>query len=324
MKVLTDRNHPDDDFLVKERMSHMKALRGMLAMSIIIMLAAVSAIAETQKPTALTEEQKLKSCQETLNGIVSTENGTEFFCYAQNTPEWKDIHVGKEDNRYIKGSACALFSLANIIINTVPAEELNKLESLAKNPIKIDTKSVTFGRGVAERESFEIKGEPDYFRFYPLALANVITGNNWGMGISYNNNSYYADVLDAYGLTYRKAKFNEEAEAIKAGEHVICSVCTGGNSSPIAPSFGHFMVLCGYEDGKYYFLDSIKRDNYEYDKKGLIHVVVPGLICVEEADVEKLSMNGTGYIVAIDERHAPMTSARMEELANKSNEMIGE
>ena len=265
-----------------------------------------------------TEEEKLKERVNSYTKVVNVQDDI-FLVYAQNSEDWGDIAIGKGSKKRVKGSACACFSLANTIINCVPYEELPIIREATRYPIRIDSSSIVYGEGKYERASFEISRNEDYFRFFPLCIGNMACGNNYGLGDSFGSRGYYEYVLKLYGLEYEKIQELQDCINILKESNAYVIVCSGGSESPIAPKFGHYLVMAKYNDGKIYFLDSVFRDKYKDDKYGCIHPVEPGLFYVNEEDLDLLKITGTNFIVRPKKSHEKYSTEKIEKLIELSN-----
>ena len=245
------------------------------------------------KSSAESEEEILRSRTGTYNGIRSFCEKT-YVYYAQNSPEWEKIGLGKKGS--VGGAMCAATALSNVIVNSVPYGELSRIRNITTTPVRIDTHNLAPGQGCATRLKFEIEQDCDYFRFLPLCLGNYASGNN-GIGCTEpRNTGYYRQVLKAYGLDYATSKDLDLCiECIEEGAFVI--VCTGGTASPIAPKAGHYFVLAAVKHGYVYCIDSYCRDSYPYDREHLIEIVEPGVFRIPVDEVKYLCLHGTMFIV---------------------------
>ena len=79
-----------------------------------ILLIFSCAAAET---SSVTEEEAFRSRSATYNGIRSF-CGKTYVYYAQNSPEWDKVGLGKGNT--VGGAMCATTALSNVIVNSVP------------------------------------------------------------------------------------------------------------------------------------------------------------------------------------------------------------
>ena len=255
-----------------------------------ILLIFSCAAAET---SSVTEEEAFRSRSATYNGIRSF-CGKTYVYYAQNSPEWDKVGLGKGNT--VGGAMCATTALSNVIVNSVPYSDLSLIETITKTPVRFDTHNVAPGFGCVVRCKFVIRQDCDYFRFFPLCLGNYASGNNNIGCTEPRNTSHYRSVLKAYGLDYNTTKDADLCiECIEEGAFVIA--CTGGKASPIAPKSGHFFVLAAVKHGYVYCIDSYCRETYPYDRKHLIEIVEPGIIRVPVDEIRYLCLSGTMFII---------------------------
>ena len=246
--------------------------------------------------SAETEEELLKSRTESYNKVVSID-GRNYVVFAQNSPEYADIYISKNYSATVGKSACAPFTLANILVNMVNYEELPLIRNVSKWPIRIDTHSILREQGIRERDSFEIKTKEDYFRYFPLCIINIVASNNKGLGSRYATAGYYKVFFKNFGLTYETTMDIDYCVEKARQPGVMIAVSTGGRDSPIAKINGHYFVFAHADDEYAYFLDSSFRNEYKDDYKKIIHVIEPGLFSVRLEDLRDLQLSGTKYIV---------------------------
>ena len=273
-------------------------------------------------PDETSEEWKLKRRNASYNKVVEI-NGRHFVVYAQNSPEYSKINAGENSSTNVGDSSCSCFALANVLINTVNYDDLKLVREIARSPIKIDTKSVLIGKGIKEALSFELNRDEDLFRYFPLALINVIGGNNTSYGNGLGSTSTYKMFFKKMNIRFEKAKKLEGCvEAVENGAMVI--ICTGSAASPIANQYGHYFVMCSVVDNRVYFLDSMFRSTYKLDKNGIIFVQEPGVFWVDKENLNKLCIYGTSFIVYPNEDRTEYTQKDYDTLINKSNTKIEE
>ncbi len=266
----------------------------------------------------LTEEWKLKSRNVSFNKVVTIKDKN-FVLYAQNSPEYCDIQAGKSGSCTVGGSMCSAFALANVLINVVNYDDLEILKNIARSPIKIDTKSVMIGKGVREKDSFELTRNEDIFRYFPLALINIIGGNNVGFGNGLGNTGSYKLFFQRMGIRFEKTKETKDCvEAVK-NDGAMAVICTGSAASPIANQYGHYFVMAYVDGDRVYFLDSIMKNTYELDKYGIIYVQEPGVFWVDRENLKKLCLYGTKFIVYPNEDHTVYTQEDYDAYINLSN-----
>jgi hypothetical protein len=60
--------------------------------------------------------------------------------------------------------------------------------------------------------------------------------------------------------------------------------------SPFTSS-GHYLLMCGLDDEYMYFLDPLRRDNYDrYDKKGYAEILQPGVARIKLENLDKCGL----------------------------------
>lgn len=272
---------------------------------------------------AFIQEELLKTSPEVSYTAIHEINGKNYIVYAQNSPDWGKITAGVKGDAPIKTALCSVFSLSNIIVNCVPYKNLDAMLPLMIREPNFDTKTVAYNRGYNRKFKFVVNCLEDYLRYYPLCLANMISGNVRFSAGDVRSRGYYEKLLTQYGLEYVETQDLEECiELVRQG--AMASVCTGGGGSPIAPNFGHYFVMASVDDEYVYFLDSVYRDKYKYDKKHVIEIVTPGVFRVTLENVTKLSISGSKFVVWPDENRTNYTDEMLEEAIRVSNEKIPE
>lgn len=261
-----------------------------------------------------THEYRLKVMSESYNKVVEIE-GSFYLYFAQNSPEWGGLSTVQGSN--VRQSICAPTSLANVLVNSVPMEDLNVLLNMVSTPIRIDTMSIN-PVGIRSGLRFNIERCEDLLRFLPLCITNIQLRPNNTTSKVYTKMSYYDNYLDALSLNYTKSSDIEVCiqEIIDSGAYVIA--CTGGASSPIAPNNGHYLTLIHADDEYIYMLDSIFRDSYQYDKKNIIEILEPGVIRVKRENLSDFPIGGVKYIVypRVFNQYTPEDYSRILEISN--------
>lgn len=278
----------------------------------------LEAVKVEDDPNEKSEEWKLKGRNASFNKVVEI-NGRHYVVYAQNSPEYSEIKAGENGSTNVGGSTCSSFALANVLINTVNYDDLKLVREIARSPIKIDTKSVLIGKGIKEADSFELSRDEDLFRYFPLALINVIGGNNVGYGNGLGNTGSYKTFFKKMNIRFEKAKKLEGCVDAVENEGAMVVICTGSAASPIANQYGHFFVMASVKDNRVYFLDSMFRSIYKLDKDGIIFVQEPGVFWVDKENLGKLCIYGTSFIVYPNENRTEYTQKDYNELIEKSN-----
>lgn len=300
-----------------------KTVKIMVTIAVILVTVLFIAINSIAEEAVSTEEIKLKSRTESFNRVV-TIGDRNFVFYAQNSPEWDEIWVGKGRLATVGGNTCAAHSLANVLVNCAPYEKLPMVQELAPYPIKIDTNNISLWQGIKEENSFEIKENADFFRYLPLAILNVATGNNssYGSNTQFGTTNYYKLYFNKMGIEYKQTYDLKECIDEIINNHAMVIVCTGSKSSPIANKYGHYFVMAYATDDKVYFLDSIVRNEYKLDKKGYMHIDEPGVVWTERENVKNLCLFGTKFIIYPSEDATPYTQEKYESLINESNSLV--
>lgn len=272
----------------------------------------------SEETEELSEEWKLKTRSESYNRVV-TIGDKSFVYYAQNSPEYEKIWVGDGFLATVGDSCCACFSLANAVVNSSDYDALPLIRENALYPIKIDTHNILMGHGTNEDLSYEIDRTEDYFRYFPLALINNAGGNNKSYGNRFASPGQFKKIFETLHLKYAQtSSLNECVEEIQNNGALVI-VCSGSEASPLAPKFGHYLVMASVQGENVYFLDSVYREEYTLDKKGIIHVQEPGVIYVDKADLKRLCLFGTKYIVYPSELKTTYTQSDYDDIIKKSN-----
>ena len=266
----------------------------------------------------LSEEWKLKNRSASFNKVVTIKDKT-FVLYGQNSPEYCDIGIADQKTT-IGGSACSAFALANALINSLSYEDLPILRTIARYPISIDTKNVSYGKGYKESMSFELARDEDLFRYFPLAVINIISGNNVGYGNGMGNTGTYRLFFKKLELETKKTQSLAECMEEVESKGAVAVVCTGSKESPIADKFGHYFVMAYVDGERVYFLDSYVRNTYKLDKNGYIYVQEPGVFWVDKDNLKKLCIYGTKFIVYPKENRTVYTQEDYNRIINLSNQ----
>lgn len=293
----------------------MKKLILFIIAAVLLLSAAACSYAEE---SAATEEMRLKSRTDSYNRVVEIEGHT-YVYYAQNSPEYEKIWVSNNFAANVGESTCSNHALANAIVNSIAYESLPKIQAMAINPIRIDTRNILMNRGIKEEESFEIKENADFFRYLSLAIINIAGGNNRRHFNRVSSSWYYKNALETVGLRYEQTYDIEECAKAAEENGALTICCTAGKGSPIANKFGHYMLLVYATEDKVYFLDSFVRDKYKLDKYGYMHIEEPGVVWAYRSDLPKLSFTGTKFIVYPAEDKTVYTEDMYAELIRESN-----
>lgn len=243
-----------------------------------------------------TQEDIIKSA-ESYNHTISL-NGQTYYFYAQNSPEWANMLSSeiKGDRHRFGESGCACSALANAIVNSIDQSSLMAIQNLLINPIRIDSTSLVRNRGLASQERFLISSKEDYFRYFPLCVANYAAGNNRIGSHAPRSTAFYSKLLDAFGIRYKKSYSNQVClSALREGDFVI--MCSAGYKSPFSKN-GHFILCIDIDEDYVYILDSYIRDSFPLDRKSIIEIVEPGLLRVPIEYFNNLSISGTRFIIS--------------------------
>lgn len=295
-----------------------------LLLALLLAEYAVAENAEDTEPMAeqnLPEEWILKNRSDSWNRVVTIE-GKNFVFYAQNSPEYSKIWVGDGFQTNVGEGACASHALANTIVNSVPYENLPKIQDLALYPITIDTHNILWNHGIREEDSFAITRNEDFFRYFSLAILNIKGGNNreyFGRSVDFANAGWFAEAAGLFGLTMQQTYDVWECVGAVENGAAMAIVCSGGTDSIIANRFGHFFTMAYATEDRVYFLDSLVRDSFPLDTGGIIHFQEPGVLWVERQNVDKLSLYGTKYIVWPAETRTEYTPELYDEIIALSN-----
>lgn len=243
-----------------------------------------------------TQEDIIKNAESYNRTIIL--NGQTYYYYAQNSPEWADMLSTeiKGDHHKFGESGCACSALANAIVNSVDQSSLVTIQDLILTPIRIDSKSLVRNRGLASRKRFLLSSEDDFFRYFPLCVANIAAGNNKIGSHAPRSTAIYSKMLDAFDIHYFKTYSNQEClSALHKGDYVI--MCSAGSKSPFSKN-GHFILCIDIDDEYVYILDSYVRDRFPLDKHSILEIMQPGLIRVPTKNFDDLSISGTRFIIS--------------------------
>ena len=301
----------------------MRILRMLLCLLLALALLPLCAVAEGEVPEEenLSEEWLLKNRSESWNRVVTIE-GRNFVFYAQNSPEYAKIWVGDGFMTNVGEGACASHALANVLVNSVAYEDLPKISELALYPITIDTHNILWNHGVREEDSFAITRPEDWFRYFSLAILNIKGGNNreaYGRSVDFATSGWFVQAASVFGLELKQTYDVYECVDAVEQDGAMVVVCSGGSDSIIANRFGHYIAMAYVTEDRVYFLDSLVREAFPLDTRGIIHIQEPGVLWVDRQNVDKLSLYGTKFIIYPAANRTEYTPESYDELIRLSN-----
>lgn len=281
---------------------------------IVLCLFLALAAGQAAGETGATMEQQFKAIRETLCRVVTIEDKS-FMFYVQNSPEWNYLYT--LDGLVVGPSTCAPTSLANLIVNCVPYDDLGKIAELTYKPFRFDTDNIN-GNNSNPAKCFTVTVKEDYMRYLPLCITNYAMGNNKvGINGRYGNTFYYDPLLKHYGISYVKSKpLSYALEEVQTHDALVL-VRTGGDDSPIAPNNGHYFVMVYASDTYVYFLDSFVKEEYKYDRAHIIEQTEPGVIRVKRENVNRLALDAMYIVYPGTNNH--YTQADFEGILARSN-----
>ena len=212
--------------------------------------------------------------------------------YAQNDDLWR--RVGYESDKSKKyrpfgDGGCAPTSLAIILANIVPAEQLDDILDYGVRPFSLCEHHINSNKCSYKRcrERYELNTPERVERFLPLVFADFAMGNN-SFGILSRTERQGTDprfipyVAQVYGLNMTEYKYFREVEPILREGKIALAYCVPGS---MFSNGGHYLVIVAIDDEKLYLLDPIYRESYKttYGKK--VERISPGLIAISLDDI---------------------------------------
>ena len=260
------------------------------ALCIVLLLCAVFSTA------ALAEEADLTA----YSRVIDVPGVGHWRYYAQNDPLWaKSIYEPFNSTKWrtMQETGCGPTALAIALSRQVdPADlpSLLKLKNRYQDGYFLCPCSVNGYRCDRTHEKLDAQTSHDFETYLPVILAAYAAGNNLGRtkyrsmtdGTSID---LFRALARAYNLHYKVARDWEEAcAAMEEGYSVITSVARG-----VFTPISHYLVIASADDTDIYILDPYMRTDYtEYDRKGILEVIEPGLVKAKQSDLPRLAFSG--------------------------------
>ncbi len=245
---------------------------------------------ETTEEAVITTKAAMDA-KETGNGFVEIEGMGTYMNYAQNDPLWERMRYesrGSGKYRVFGDGGCGPTAVATAIANLCPVEELPRLIGYANTELGYTFCECSVNRYYCNHThaQYQLRTGEEFLRYMPLAVANFATGNNiWDIKSrreTQGTNMRFLDKICAiYGIRVTVIEDSEELierlreEKVDGIKRMAISCAIKG--SPFTKS-GHFVVICGVDDEYMYFLDPLRRDNYDdYDRFNYAEILEPGV-----------------------------------------------
>lgn len=228
-----------------------------------------------------------------FNKIFNYKSLHNIVLYAQNDPLWaRRIYESEssQKQRPFGDGGCGPTAIANAIANIVPKENLNKLKDFSrqKKGYSFCFCSVNEYKCSRNHIKYNISSNDEYFRYLPLVMASISTGNNAygliGRSEEYGSSLLYMNKLCSMlniDLT-RTDSITDTLEAIKNPDTVAIATV----SRPFTQG-SHYIVLLSSDSDNLYIIDSLRRSKYPLDKANVIKCITPGLIKVKKSDIAR-------------------------------------
>lgn len=213
--------------------------------------------------------------------------------YAQNDPMWIDAIYEPYDSGYrrtMMESGCVPTTAAMALANLLTLDELTILLEHARSAERGYSFCPYSVNGLLHKTDdhhlYYPKTGIEFLTYLPMIIAAYATGNN-------DRNLYYRlknsggtninllkGLAYSYGLEYSQtSKLETACEKLASGSTVVTTAVSG----PFTKQ-SHFLLLVGVKDGWVYVLDPYMRETYEYDSKGYLDVIEPGLVRFRASD----------------------------------------
>lgn len=258
---------------------------------------------ETTEEAVITTKAAMDA-KETQNGYVEIEGMGTYMNYAQNDPLWEKMRYearGSTKYRVFGDGGCGPTAVATAIANLCPVEELPRLIGYANTQLGYTFCDCSVNRFFCKHThaQYQLRTGEEFLRYMPLAVANFASGNNiWNIrsrSESQGTNMRFLDKICAiYGIRVTaieeaeeliKRLREEEVDGIKRMA-ISCAI----NGSPFTKS-GHYVVIAGVDDEYMYFLDPLRRDNYDaYDRFGYAEILEPGVCRIKLENTDNCNL----------------------------------
>ena len=270
--------------------------------------------------TPSSQEQLIKGT-ESWTRVVSI-LGKNYLYYAQNSPEWAKMISEEHSSGHIRsfgGSGCVVTALAIATVNCLPVERMRKIADIAREPVQVDTRSLTRYRGYVKGR-FAIRTLADTVRYWPLVLGNIAAGNNRLGHRNAQGPGFYSELLTGLGLVFAPVRdWKQALSAMEDGAIIITSVTGSGNPFSLS---GHYMTMVRGNKEYLYLLDPYARDSYPNDKNRMITLLEPGVVRMRREDIQRAGLHSL-YAIWPDQSAERWTKDRLDSLIRESNRVAG-
>ena len=288
----------------------MKILRAISVLLILTLLLPCSGTAEKKS-----EEEKLKLRKSYTHVVKILDK--EYVVFAQNSPEWYDLYAddNKDSTRQFGSSACIVTSFANVLVNSLPYDELRLIEGAMQEPPQIDTRGITRRNGRTTGR-FAITEKCDYFRFWPVIVGNYAAGNNLKHSYTPMRPAFYHYLTEYFGLEMEVyTDFKKSFDLLDEGAMII--TCSSGSTSPFS-KVGHYFAIVARDDEYIYILDSYFRDYFPLDRRKIVEYIEPGVERIKISDLSKMQIE-TQYVIWPKENATVYNSKLFDDIMEESD-----
>lgn len=261
---------------------------------LLLVLFALPCAAEESESGGMPEPQIVYS------RIIDVPGVGEWPYYAQNDPLWDNSiyepHKSKLWRPFREGG-CGPTAAAIAVSRHLQGEDLMMLLDYL-NPyqdgLTYCSCSINGYRCDRTHEKSVAHTQEEFETYLPVLFGAFATGNN-AKRVKYRSEAagtqlnFFPTIAEAYNLEYHNSREWEDAyEALQNGYSIISTVGDG-----VFTDESHYLVLA-YADKEYlYILDPFMREDYsEYDKRGVIEIIEPGLVKVSMENFSRLGLSG--------------------------------
>lgn len=219
--------------------------------------------------------------------------------YAQNDPLWGRFAYGvTDDDRLVlmRSASCGPTALAIALAAQLSEDELPALAQSALHPeigfCFCECSQTARWHNSKEHEVICPRTPQEYAKWLPMVISCYAAGNNAACreysNILGTSVTLIEEIARAYGLEYRSESDWEVAkEALADGFSAVTTVGRGAFTDN-----SHFLCVLGEKDGYIYILDPMMREEYKYDRRGILEILEPGLVRAKETDLIRLGLAG--------------------------------
>ena len=212
--------------------------------------------------------------------------------YAQNDDLWRTVGYESDKSRKLRpfgDGGCGPTSLAIVIANMIPTEQMDVIMDYSVRPISLCEHHINSAKCayVRCRPRYELNTPERIERFLPLVLADFALGNNTFGVISRSEKrgtepGFIPYVAEAYGLTVTELNYFPEVEPYLREGKLVLAYCVAGS---MFTNGGHYLVLVQIDDEKLYLLDPFIRKTYNTNYGKRVERISPGLIAISLDDI---------------------------------------